>query len=253
MSSEELLQQLKVTYISGIPAHLQEMEACILAMEDGNDYQENFEALYRKAHSLKGSGGTYGYPIITSACHQMEDFISDTLQDADNVAPHAFDNILKYIDILKDIQVLLLNKSDDFNGIEEQLRNLKGDLLPQEINGILVGPTNNMYTQFCTQVFSQANAHCTVVESGMEALQRLLHEHFDFLVTSRENVDLNGSALIAALKLNQGKGSELKTILTTSNPDLEICEAAKPDYIVLKNKSFDVSLLGTIEEIKKSR
>ena len=252
MLPNDILQQLKEAYVSAIPGHLEEMESCILAMEEGKEYKDNFEALYRKAHSLKGSGGTYGFAIITSICHQMEDFISEALENQSSVPPQAFNNIFKYIDLLKDTQSLLLNSNDNFNDIEAELKHLKGDSLTHEINGILVGP-NNMYSQICMQAFAQTNAHCTTIESGVAALQRLTHEHFDFIVTSKENVDLSGPALIAALKLNQRKDSKLKTILTTSNPSFRTCEEVKPDFIVLKDKEFSTSLLNTIEKIKKSR
>ena len=252
MSSEDILNQLKATYLAGIPAHLEEMEEYILAMEDGVQYQDNFEALYRKAHSLKGSGGTYGFSIITSICHQMEDYISATMQDGENVQKNAFDNIFKYIDILKDTQSLLLNNTDDFKDIENRLKLLKDNVLTQEINGLLVASSNNMYSQICKQVFEQANAHCTISESGLNALQRILHEHFDFVVTSRENPDLSGPALIAALKISQRKGDKLKTILTTSGTNEENCESIKPDYVILKNKSFGGNLAKAIEEIKNS-
>ncbi len=250
MPAEDIIQELKKTYIAGFPSHLQEMESHILQMEKSEQYQENFEGLFRKVHSLKGSGGTYGFSIITSVCHQMEDYITDTLQTTSNVTPIAFDNIFKYIDILKDVHNSLVNDSNDFQKIEEQLKALKGEAITNVINGLFIGSSSNMYGQICMHVFEQANVHCTIVENSVDALQRSLHEHFDFVITPKENAGLTGPALIAALKLNQKKDHKLKTILTTSNADFITCEEVKPDYIVLKNKSFDVSLQDVIEEIK---
>jgi len=252
MSTEDILLQLKETYLATLPNRIEEMEAKILAMEEGHAYRDNFESLYRNVHSLKGSGGTYGFNIITSICHQMEDYISEALSDANNIATLAFDNIFKYIDILKDTQVLLLTNSENFQGIEARLKDLKGNVQDHKINGMFVGQANNMYSQICIQVFDEAHIHCTIVDSALGALQRSLHEHFDFIVTSKENIDLSGPALIAALKLNSRKGDKLKTIMTTSNPGHNTCEELKPDFIVLKNKSFDANLLKAIEEIKKS-
>lgn len=252
MSSEDILQQLKESYLLGIPAHLEEMENYILSLEEGRNHQKNFEALYRKAHSLKGSGGTYGYPIITSACHQMEDFISNSMQNSDDVNTQAVDTIFKYINVLKDIHSLLYNKNDNFDEIENQLKNLKGKAITEAINGIYVGSQGNLYN-ICTQIFSECNVHCTAVKGGVDTLQRVLHEHFDFIITSRENIDLNGLALIAAIKLNRKKDSKIKTILITSNQPPDVSEAVNPDYIILKNKSFDVSLSSVLEEIEQSR
>ncbi|MDH5256731.1 MAG: Hpt domain-containing protein [Gammaproteobacteria bacterium] len=252
MSSEDILSQLKETYLSNIPNHLEEMENLILSMEKGENYQENFEALYRKAHSLKGSGGTYGFSIITSICHQMEDYIGDTMRDSTLVNKHTINNIFKYIDILKDTYTLLLNGNDDFSEIEAKLKNLKSVVFTHEINGLLVGSTKNMYEQICMKVFETCNAHCTTIDNGMGALQRLLHEHFDFIVTSRENPDLSGPALIAALKLNQRKGSRIKTILITSNSSTDTCDATKPDFIIAKDRNFDHNLSEAINKIKES-
>ncbi|MDH3326118.1 MAG: Hpt domain-containing protein [Gammaproteobacteria bacterium] len=253
MSSENILAQLKETYLAGIPNHLEEMESYILSMEKGSDYQENFEALYRKAHSLKGSGGTYGFSIITSICHQMEDYISDALQDSTSVNQQAIDIIFGYIDIIKETHELLLNNTEDFSDIEDKLKKLKKSTFSQGVNGLVVDEANNVYSQICIQVLASTKTHYTTTDSGMAALQRLLHEHFDFLITFRENTDLNGPALIAALKLNQKKGKKLKTILITSNPPTDTCNAIKSDYIVLKNKSFDANLSNAIENIKNDR
>jgi len=251
MSHEDILQQLKEHYLQNIPTTLGEMEDAILHMEKGNCYQDNFEALYRHAHSLKGSGGTYGFSIITSACHQMEDYISTFMQNEDALTQEHVNVIFSYIDLLKDIHKLLLAKTDQFDSIENKLKALKALGVNHSVNGIYVSSERDLYSQLCEQVFNDANVNYTQIQNGIATLQRILHEHFDFIVTGRENSDLNGMALIAAIKLNQKKDSNLKTILITSNPPEATCSTTEPDYVVLKNKSFDANLLKAIESIKK--
>ena len=250
MSTEDLLHELKLTYLAGLPSQIEEMETCVLAMESGTDFLNNYEAMYRRAHSLKGSGGTYGITIISSICHQLEDYLSDNLENNSSATKAQSNDIFKFIDLLKDVHTSLINENNDLSEIENRLNQLQGNILQGEINCLLVGDSKGMQTQICVQVLKDASAHYAIAETGSEALQRCLHEHFDFIITPRENNDLNGLALIAAIKLNQQKTSGPKAVLITSKPPAEYCDAIKPDFVILKDKSFNENLGKTIAAIK---
>jgi len=251
MSTLDVLAELKESYLNNLPTQLDEMETLILQLEKKRgDYKENFESLYRKAHSLKGSAGTLGYQIVTSICHQLEDFLSSSLADEESVNQDKIDSVFSYLDLLREANSQLENKATDFIGILDKLESIKKKESDHELKGLFVGPASQVYSQMCLSLFEQLNIQCASIENGMTALQRLLHEHFDFLITSKENLELNGLAIIAALRLNHGKNQKIKTILITTDARTDAPESCRPDYIITKNKRFSDNLQNTMEKIK---
>ncbi|NMM44290.1 hypothetical protein HH303_07360 [Rhodospirillaceae bacterium KN72] len=47
------------------------------ALRGLEDKKSALKAIRREAHSLKGTGGSYGYPMISSISHRLEDFLAD--------------------------------------------------------------------------------------------------------------------------------------------------------------------------------
>lgn len=56
--------ELVTEFVAGLGAHLQTMEAAIRSAD--------FGALKASAHRLKGSGGGYGYPLLTERAAVLE-------------------------------------------------------------------------------------------------------------------------------------------------------------------------------------
>lgn len=247
MSTEDILTKLRQSYVSGISTHLEEMENMVLNIENSHEFQENFDALYRKAHSLKGSGATYDYPIITTVCHQMEDFLTAELQRESQVNKARINTIFAYIDILKNIHTLLNNDDDNFAPIEKQLASLKQQ--NKKLTAMLIAPPEKMYKEICLQSLKEANMQYTVATSGIAAFQRLLYEPFDVLITPRENPELSGIALIAALKINKRCNINIESIIITSNPTIEIPRKLQPNHIILKGLDFPNQLSTTLKAI----
>ena len=247
MSTEDLLHQLRQSYIAGITTHLEEMENMVLNIEANHEFQENFDALYRKAHSLKGSGATYDYPIITTVCHQMEDFLTAELQRESQVNKARINKIFAYIDILKNVHALLINDDDNFGAIERQLASLKK--LNKKLTAMLISPPEKMYKEICIQSLKEANIQYTAATSGITAFQRLLYEPFDILITPRENPELSGIALVAALKINKRCNVNIESIIITSNPTIDVPRKLRPSHIILKGLDFPDQLSSTLETI----
>ena len=245
--SLDILEEMRQGYLHSFPAHLNDMEAQILSLEKDVDFKENFDALYRKVHSLKGSGGTYGFTIISSICHQLEDFLTDEVDGGTNIDQSKINVIFSHVDILKDAYDLLVEKKTNFTEIEKALHKLKQQGSESALRVLIIGSLKNMYGQICAQVLSDRNVSYTATDT-ISAIQRLQHEPFDLLITSQENKVLNGTSLIAAIKLSkQNRG--MKYILLTSNSNIDVPVELKPEYIIEKKADFANILAHTIEKI----
>ena len=252
MSTTNILEELQQSYLSNLPARLEEMESLVLELEKGCKFQENFEALYRIVHSIKGSGGTYGFTIISSICHQLEDFLSDEISDKDNIEQSNVNIIFAHIDLLKETHDLLIHGNNRFSKIETKLHKIKQQTSNPKLRALIIGSMNNVYGQICSQILHDANIQYSTTTSSITAIQRLLHEQFDLLITSRENPELSGTALIAAMKLdkkNKKNNLSIKSILITSNPKLEVPKELEPDYVIVKSEYFSKKLSEALDNI----
>lgn len=60
------------TFVAESRELLHEMEAALLAIEQGTDDAENINALFRAAHTIKGSSGLFGLSVIVGFTHTVE-------------------------------------------------------------------------------------------------------------------------------------------------------------------------------------
>lgn len=72
---EDLLDSLRVEYLSNIPEKLDNLENLVLEMDKDKEQKEAKKELFRHIHSMKGSAGSYGHQFISTVCHYWEDMM----------------------------------------------------------------------------------------------------------------------------------------------------------------------------------
>ncbi|MEM7395834.1 MAG: Hpt domain-containing protein [Verrucomicrobiota bacterium] len=86
--SDDTLEELKAWYIGSLQERIEALEGPISACREGGGSEEAEKTIRQIAHSLRGSGATYGFPQITEAAAAVEDApeadlvgLADTLID----------------------------------------------------------------------------------------------------------------------------------------------------------------------------
>jgi chemotaxis protein histidine kinase CheA len=64
---ELLMAELLAEFLDELPRRCNDLEQAVLSLE--NQSPGAFDELFRQVHSLKGTGGGVGIPIITTICH----------------------------------------------------------------------------------------------------------------------------------------------------------------------------------------
>jgi len=207
-----LLAQMRADFLAELPERCDRMEENVLALEQKKEGA--FDELFRQVHSLKGSGGTFGLPVITTICHQFESFISE-------VAPHfnqqAANFALNYLDLLRRSGKLAAPSSEVATTLEQDLEQLRSASMPKRASVLLVEPSAAMSKLF-QGALASLPLRLVKEDRGMSALEQLLHEPFDLLLASRELPDLNATALVAALRESDCHNKDIPVILISSNP-----------------------------------
>lgn len=206
-----LLSGMRDDFIRELPERCDHLEQSVLALE--RNAADAFDELFRRIHSLKGSGGTFGVPIITSICHQFESFVSSARGRFD---PLAVSYALSYVDLLRRVA-----ESPEQDGvlviaIEQDLEQLRISSMPGCASVLLVEPSAAA-RKFCQGVLEPLSVRLVRQDRGMSALELLLHQPFDLLVAARELPDLNAFALVAALRESGCRNKDVPVILVSSN------------------------------------
>jgi diguanylate cyclase (GGDEF)-like protein len=71
---DDVFQQLQREYVTELPLRLEELQADVLAFEAG--HPDAAESLRVRIHRLAGSGGSYGFPEISTLAREMEQWLA---------------------------------------------------------------------------------------------------------------------------------------------------------------------------------
>lgn len=242
-SFQQMLLQLRNTFLEEIPEKLDRLDQLLVAMEKAGVDSDSFNEFYRIVHSLKGSGGTFGLHIVTTICHQLEDLLNTT-DGGTKYTPQLIAISLKYVDLLRMALEQIHAGNTSFPQIEERLDGLRKQLAKKQFT-VLIVDNSKLLTQIYLQALAELPVRPVMMSDGFVALRRLLTEPFDLLITTNEIPVLNGISLIGALKLSSNKNHNIKAILVTSNKKIAayLNRATDPDYIIVKDAKLAQNLV----------
>lgn len=248
---QAMLRQLRATYLDEMDEKLVGIETDILALERTDHFQEVIERGYRKVHSLKGSAGTYGMPIISKICHQLEEYVGLIANDRAKLTPEILERCLQHIDLMRQAQKAAKQGGEHFNDIEDELLGLRSALLGNRMS-VLIVENSKVNIKVCTEIMKQYPVHVTVLDSGYQALELLLHQKYRMLITGLEVKLLNGLALVAAVRMSGRSNQDIPAILITSSKLPPLKRNVDPNFIVARDSQFSGNLTNAIESCIKT-
>lgn len=247
-----LLQQLKASYLVELPERINELEQLVLGLSRAGEFVQRFEELYRKTHSLKGSAGTYGIPIVSAICHQLEETLNTVTGNADLVNDVFLDRCIAYLDLMQQAATAAARGQTVFPEIESAMAGMRAVSVGKKLTVLLLEPSKVNVTLYLGML-RELPIQFSLADNGYAALEQLLQYRFDMVITGYEMPMLNGAALIGALRLCQCPNQHIHAILITSTPDLQIPAGVAPDLIVPRDARTGGALLAAMQEFIKLR
>jgi len=242
-----MMEDLRSSYLQDLPDSVENLEQLVLELEQSDDFSRLYEQLFRTVHSLKGSGGTYGYPVISTICHQMEDLLNAAGGTPISLSKQVIDRLLQYIDLLRTVRECHISGDTKLHRVETELYALQQKVLKGRFRCLIV-ESSTTTRELYKVVLGEENIDITFADSGLEALERLLREKFDLLITGMTIGQLNGRALIAAIKLSDGMNANIPMILLTTPDDDKLALACEPDHVITKDSEMLVTLCAVLQE-----
>lgn len=119
---------------------LGEMEAALLEWERSPGGTEPLQAIFRAAHSIKGSGATFGLDAIARFAHALETLLDRMRSGTLDAASERIDLLLAACDVLQKLVEATRRGAASPPGVESVLRQINGILgSPHEESGIAAG------------------------------------------------------------------------------------------------------------------
>lgn len=247
---ERMLAELRLSFVADLPSRLQEIEELILNLKNSGSFIEDYQDIYRHVHSVKGSAGTHGLHIISNICHVLEDKVIEVEGNQELISGEFVTRVLGFIDLLRSTLDLINDNVDDFSNIEVELERLGGKGSEYEFKGLLI-MASALHREMVVNAFEKFPVKFHYATNGYDALGILLKEPFDLLVTNMEVSDLQGLALIGALRMSSNRNREIPSILLTTGKLHTYGRNMDPSYVIAKDAQLMKNLNVAASEIVK--
>jgi two-component system chemotaxis sensor kinase CheA len=96
------MESIRQVFFQECEELLQAMEEGLSAMESGDADSETINAVFRAVHSIKGSGGAFGYEALVCFAHKFESVLDDLRSGRVEAHPDLMKILLRAGDILAD-------------------------------------------------------------------------------------------------------------------------------------------------------
>lgn len=213
---QAVLDALKIDFLDALSAKSDQIEALLLKFNGLDRQSAEFEEVFRLIHSLKGAGGTHGLPLVSAICHYFEDVLNDTTVEFDD---RFISHALAINDLLR--QIAQDGRSADPHALQSVTHSYEvlQQAYNQGITSVFVLESSKTMCLLLQQFLAGYQVRVTLMQDGILALQRLIHEPVDLLIVAAELQNLKGPALISALQMNQGMNAKTPVILLTSKTE----------------------------------
>ncbi len=91
---------------------LDTMESILLQMESGEYEDEDINAIFRVAHSIKGGAGTFGFAHISEFTHVQETLLDEIREGSRKMTPEIIALLLSAVDTVREMIAISKDKDD---------------------------------------------------------------------------------------------------------------------------------------------
>jgi len=213
----EMMERLRQEFLETADDRLGEMEGLVQDVrKDGAGDAAQIDNFRRVAHSLKGMGGTFGYPLISVISHRLEDF----LEDAAVLDETLIDDTQIFLDRMRDVIDGVLDPDDATTADIVRALPAKRSAFDLESAKVLdIEVMTVMAKGTATKIVEQELKACGYrvnnVEDPFEALQYAVRTKPDMIIAAGVLPGLSGVDLACALTGMPTTG-DIPVILFTS-------------------------------------
>lgn len=126
--SEYFSQQIKIlreAYRSKFPEKILQMEHLLQELNRDREEEQNIFEAFRFIHSLKGSSGTYGFPLLSQLCLKLEKILRAAHKGEMPVEDSLMDLLSLWLETVRDKIDLILEEDSVSGEVVELMEKLE--------------------------------------------------------------------------------------------------------------------------------
>lgn len=242
---EEILAQMKDKFLDTAQEKLDRLNEILKELShDSANEKALIDEFRREVHSLKGMGGTFQMPLVTSLCHSFEAFLDgETRFDAAII-----ESSQVYVDRIVDL--IESGEADNETALNHWLADLpeKGNndqIVKDDVtNSALIICNNEDQASLLKEIFDQNGFACHMVKSPFRGYEIAVKSKPKVIIASQVFNEMDGAELMRSLgSLKSLSQSKFAMICPDRRKALD--EKLKAVHL-LSEKNVDVDVMNFI-------
>ena len=228
-------------FIIEAKANIDQMEELLLKAECLTDNSENIDALFRAAHSIKGTAGFFGLSKITTLAHIMESVLDELREKNLTINNSIVDALIHGVDVMRK----LINDHDaDIDNIVDDLKQILTTKNDNDSNKISLDEMQSAALLW-EQLLQSENEPVNKV--GLPSKPKEIKIHNDKILTD-DSIRVKVSSLNSLLNLT-GEIVLMRNQLLRLTKDPE----KNKQELAILSKNIDVLITNLHKEVMKTR
>ncbi len=201
-----------------------------------------YQTLVNEVHSLKGSAGTYGFPLITAICHQLEDF----LESSRRLEKEQWLEVQLFVD---EIRTIIENGSDP----DEKSHSAILNQLPSSAEHVetidamvLIVMEQGVFRKALGTRLAEKGVNVSFAANSLQAVKRALTLKPNLIAASHQLSPITGIELSKVLDVLEAT-KNIEFLLLTSNKGLKTPEGLD---VAFKDRKVADHILNTLNHMK---
>ncbi|MCW8914693.1 MAG: Hpt domain-containing protein [Magnetovibrio sp.] len=244
-----ILADIRQDFMVNTRDKLDDLEEEIEAIRMGADNPEqHILEIKRVIHSIKGAGGSFGFPTISKVAHGLEDYLETT----GDVSTVTADDLTVFINTIADI--LMAGDEPDHELAHMMLRSLPTGRRQSGVRALDKGSAlmlmpRGVQRKIISQELAQLGYKVSILEKPVEAIDMALTLHPDYVITTQALGPITGIELAWSLQMFAVTRDVKVAVITADDISDDMLESLPPHTTVIKKgPRFSLELMNFIRK-----
>lgn len=246
-----ILADIRQDFIVNTRDKLDDVDDEIEALRQGDSPEQRILEIKRIVHSIKGAGGSFGFPTISKVAHGLEDYLETT----GDISTVTADDLQVFVNTLVDI--LIAGEEPNEELAHMMLRSLPTGRRQSGVRALDKGTAlmlmpRGVQRKIISQELAQMGYKVSIMEKPIEAIDMALTLKPDYIIATQSLERMTGVEMAWALQMFEATRKVQVAVVTADDITNEMLESLPPHTtLIKKGPRFSLELMAFIRKHEK--